>query len=109
MAIIKTLSLHEFQDEFLNSYRKDAFSNTALEFLYNYYSDENYYPNNYELDIIEVCCEWAEYGSAIETAIDFGADFDYETSTEAEALEYLKEYAHIVTELPNGSVLVYNT
>ncbi len=105
MSIVKTLSLYEFQDEFLHSDRSDSFTHTALEALYDYYYNLCD-PDNYELNIVEICCEWTEYNSTIEAANDLGGNFDYETSTEEEILEYLKEHVHMIILLLNDHVLV---
>lgn len=61
MAIVQTLTKSSFIDAFTHSSRKDQFSYEALEAIFDYleeYSDSTGEP--VELDIIAICCDWAE-------------------------------------------------
>ena len=61
MAIVQTLSKSSFIDAFKQSSRKDQFSYSALEAIFDYleeYSDSTGEP--VELDIVAICCEWSE-------------------------------------------------
>ena len=60
----KTVTLQDFINEFENMGRGEQFSLPALEALYNYLEDI-YGP--YELDVIELCCEFVE--GSIEEAL----------------------------------------
>jgi len=53
----KTITQNDFIDAFRNMGRKDQFSYNALVTLYNYLEalDENY-----DLDVIALCCEYTE-------------------------------------------------
>jgi hypothetical protein len=61
MAIVQTLNKSSFIDAFKQSSRKDQFSYEALEAIFDYledYSDST--GEAVELDIVAICCEWAE-------------------------------------------------
>lgn len=61
MAIVQTLTKSSFIDAFKQSSRKDQFSYEALGAIFDYleeYSDSTGEP--VELDIVAICCEWAE-------------------------------------------------
>ena len=61
MAIVQTLSKSSFIDAFTRSSRKDQFSYEALKAIFDFmedYSSET--GENVELDIVGICCEWAE-------------------------------------------------
>lgn len=95
MAIVQTLSKSSFIDAFTHSSRKDQFSYEALEVIFDQleeYSDSTGEP--VELDIVAICCEWAEShwsDVAREYAIDlndFADDEDDDNRIKAVA-EYL--------------------
>ncbi|GEM_PF-3816512 len=54
MAVYKTLSLYEFEQEF-RDFGRDYYSRDAYSYLYELLSD-----GSAELDVIAVCCDWAE-------------------------------------------------
>ena len=61
MAIIDTLTKHDFIDRFMQSSRKDQFSYEALGAIFDYleeYSDSTGEP--VEFDLIGICCDWVE-------------------------------------------------
>lgn len=61
MAIIQKLSKYTFVEAFTHSSRKDQFSRKALEAIFEYledYSEDT--GEDVELDIVGICCEWAE-------------------------------------------------
>lgn len=57
-----------FAQQFEAYGRGNQFSRRALEALFNWLSELE---SNYRLDVIELCCEWAEYDDA-ELLEDFG-------------------------------------
>jgi len=74
MAIVQTLSKYSFVEAFKQSSRKDQFSYEALEAIFDYledYSDNTGEP--VELDIVAICCEWAEM-TWKEIAVSYGVD-----------------------------------
>lgn len=61
MAIVQTITESSFIDAFMQSSRKDQFSYEALRCIFEYleeYSDST--GEDVELDIIAICCDWAE-------------------------------------------------
>jgi hypothetical protein len=76
MAIVQTLDKYSFVEAFKQSSRKDQFSHEALEAIFDYleeYSEDS--GENIELDIIAICCEWAEM-SWDEIAINYNLDLE---------------------------------
>ena len=75
---MKTIvSLHDFRDAFAGCNRKDQFSYEGLEALYNWLIDiEEDSGEEWELDVIALCCEYAEYKNLAEFQQDYNAE-DY--------------------------------
>jgi len=71
----KTIDLWDFREEFLQMGRGDQFSYDGLEALYDFL-EENY--DDYELDVIELCCMFTEYEGMEEFWEDYDED-DYPT------------------------------
>ncbi len=87
MAIIQTLNKHSFIDAFTHSSRKDQFSYEALEAIFDYleeYSQDS--GEDVELDIIAICCEWAEM-----TWQEIAASYDVDLSQCADDDERIGE------------------
>tara|TARA_R110000782_G_scaffold263066_1_gene355558 strand:- start:495 stop:818 length:324 start_codon:yes stop_codon:yes gene_type:complete len=84
----------QFRDDFAQMDRKEQFSYEALGLLYEYLEDTN---PDYCLDVIELCCEYAE-DTAEGIAQAYGADIE---GMDEEAIEDLiSDYLH------DNSVLV---
>ena len=62
--IVNYVSKSEFRDEFSKMNRKDKFSYEGLNALYDWL-DEYYEEADkpYDLDVIEICCDFTEYDS----------------------------------------------
>lgn len=73
--------------------RSEQFSYNGLKALYNYLEDMD---KDYELDVIELCCEWSE--STIEEAL---------ACYSLDSLEELKENT-IVIEIDDDNILYMN-
>lgn len=87
----KQITLSDFRDEF-NAIRSGQFSYDALEALYSYlinFEDET--GHEIELDVIELCCNYAEVGK----------DEHFEEYDDTEEAKDL-----IISELKNGMLLV---
>lgn len=84
-------SFSAFMNEFTSVGREYQFSYEAMEALFEYYDELE----NFELDVIAVCCEWAEYDNAEEALEACGA----------EDIGELQDN-HFIIELENGHVLV---
>lgn len=61
----KTLTEHDFCDDFRLAERKDTFSYAARRALFAYFEQlEEETGQELELDVIAICCEFAEYATA---------------------------------------------
>jgi hypothetical protein len=105
MAIIQTLSKYSFVEAFKQSSRKDQFSHEALEAIFEYLEDySNETGENVELDIIAICCEWAEM-SWNEIATSYDVDLSQCTDNDeriGEVEDYLSKNTQYL-EIGEGS------
>ena len=107
-----------FADAFRRMGRENQFSREALEALFEYI--ENYEEDTgirVELDVIALCCEFAEYENAITAAADYGftseleaEDYEdaesYEDAKEEEALEWLQDRTIVISF--DGGLIIQN-
>jgi hypothetical protein len=80
----QTVTLNQFRDAFRHCGRGEQFSYKALNALYDYLEevgDET--GQEYDLDVIALCCEYAEYGDLEEFREDYDADI-YQTMEDIE-------------------------
>lgn len=104
--IIKSFDLYDFKREFERYDRGNNFSDEALEELYNYYDDLN---EPYELDVIEICCNWTEYESLEEYAKEYMDESDFEGMDEDEKEEIILDNLDnntYFTRLSDDSILI---
>ncbi len=101
MPIVQTVkTAQQFVDEF---YRRDCgqkFTYRSLVALYEWL-DAVYEQCSYELDVVALCSEWAEYRSTLEAAKVCGFVGD-----EEDAREWLSNVATIVETGEGGAVIV---
>lgn len=88
-----TLTSQDFINTFNSSCRKDSFTDEALGQIFDYYDGEDF-----ELDILAICCEWTEYGDAEEACNQYAVN----------NLEKLDESVAYLVELSNGNILVHD-
>ena len=96
MAIVQTLTKSAFIDAFKQSSRKDQFSCEALEAIFDYleeYSDST--GESIELDIIAICCEWAEM-TWNEAASSYDIDLS-DCEDDEERIEAVQEHLQDMT------------
>lgn len=109
MAIVQTLNRHAFINEFMQSSRSGQFSHDALSAIFKYleeYSDNTGDP--IELDIVGICCEWAEMSWA-EIASSYDVDLSQCTDEDermGEVEDFLCRNTQYV-ELPDGKSFVF--
>ena len=75
--IVNYVSKSEFRDEFTKMNRDNQFSYKGLNALYDYI--EEYYEEAdkpYELDVIELCCDFTEYDSLEEFNKDYNREYE---------------------------------
>lgn len=73
--------------------RPDNFSYSALHALFDYFDEiEEDTGEEMELDVIGICCEYAEYDTAFEAATEYGFETDESDDDEREtlALDWLR-------------------
>ena len=91
--MIKTINEYDFIDAFKKMGRTDNFSNSGLIALYEYLTmlgDDLGQP--IELDVIALCCEYAEYDNLEEFQADYSEDYqtigDIESDTTVIMIDY---------------------
>ena len=98
----------DFIDAFRRMGRNDQFSSDALRALFDHIEEmERESPVEYELDVIALCCDWQEFKTALEAAVEYGFDGDEdedEDAREEAALDWLREQTQVVEF--DGGVLV---
>lgn len=76
-----TVTKHEFINAFDEMGRSDNFSREARAALFDYFEQyEEGCDTCIEFDPIAICCDWSEYGSAVEWAKDYYTEDQYATS-----------------------------
>ena len=89
------ISINDFQRAFIDVGRAYQFSNEGLDGLYEYLTEfENDIGEEYELDVIELCCAYSEYNSVDE----YYANYSHSDKEECEE--------NIVSRLYSGGVIV---
>tara|TARA_R110000868_G_scaffold4500_2_gene28319 strand:+ start:1070 stop:1399 length:330 start_codon:yes stop_codon:yes gene_type:complete len=88
--MIKTISIYDFRDAFKAAGRGEQFSYDGLEVIFDYIeSYEQDAGEQVELDVIALCCEWAEdnYASVAEQY-----DIDIDGLDEDDAIAAVVDY-----------------
>ena len=94
---MKTIvSEYQFVDSFRACGRETQFTVPARRALFAYFEQfEEDTDTEIELDPVGICCEWAEYPSALQAANDYGFKGS-ELDTEEAALDWLHEQTQVV-------------
>ena len=102
---MKTIvSEYQFVDSFRACGRETQFSVPARRALFEYFERlEEETDTETTLDPIAVCCEWAEYPSALKAAKDFGFQEGIDSKEES-ALEWLQNRTQVI-EFEGGLVI----
>ena len=91
-----TVSDYQFVEAFRHAGRETQFSVNARRALFEYFERmEEDSDTEIELDPVGICCEWAEYLSALKAANDYGFKGN-ESDTEEAALDWLHEQTQVV-------------
>lgn len=98
--LYSNVSFCQFTDLFYNHDREDQFSYYGKKALFNWYEElSEDQGEDLEVDIIAICCEWAEY--------DDLEDYNDQHGSEYESVEELSDdYFTLVSD--NGSLIVHN-
>jgi hypothetical protein len=103
----QTVTSYSFVDSFRAAGRESQFTRPALFALFDYLEEyENSCEVELELDPVAICCDWAEYPSALAAAKEYGFDevCGDDADCEPEALEWLREQTQVV-EFDGGVVV----
>lgn len=103
MPIVKTLDFSDFRNEF-HSYRRNNFSEEALQVIFDYLED-CYSSDNFEIDVISICCDFREYNSSemlTEYAIEIEPDMTEENIIDV-IRDFLNDQTIIAGEFKNPS------
>lgn len=96
-----TVSFHQFREQFRIQGRESQFSRDALSALFDYIEElESDTGEDIELDVVALCCEYAEHADAVTAAKEYG----WEGDDEGEALEWLRDRTTVI-EFSGGIVI----
>jgi hypothetical protein len=107
--MIQTINRYQFIDAFAKAGRKEQFSYDALNVLFEYFEEVD---PDMELDVIAICCEYAE-GSAAEIAAAYDIDLsaadpeDYEQSCIDIVRDYLEQHMTTIVGGTSHDTFVY--
>ena len=99
-------SASQFRDAFRAAGRQDQFSYEALELLFDYLEDAH---PDYELDVIGLCCDYAE-STPVEIFQSHGVELNDEEKEDAipAVMEYLENRTSVVG-LTSEGLIVYSS
>ncbi len=88
----QTIDYYQFKHAFQKCGRENNFSYRGLYALFNYLEEyENDTGEEIELDVIALCCDYAEYDSLEEFRNDYGEDYQTIEDIEKRTIVILKE------------------
>lgn len=97
-----TVNFTEFCDRFAAMDRNENFTYSGKRALFDYLEDcERGMGEEIELDVIALCCEWREYATAFEAAMEYGYDDEPQTP-----LEFLNDHTTVIEF--DGGVIIQN-
>lgn len=101
----QTITKSDFRDAFQRYGRGEQFSYEALELIFDYLEEID---EDQELDVIAVCCEFAE--SDLETiANDYNVDLsecEDDDEKEQAILSYLEDHTSVIGQTARGIVYI---
>lgn len=96
-----TVSFYQFREQFRIQGRESQFSRDALSALFDYIEElESDTGEEIELDVIGLCCDYAEYADALDAA----KAYNWEGEDEDEALEWLRDRTTVI-EFSGGIII----
>lgn len=81
--MIQKISESQFCDSFTHANRENNFSYEGRKALYNHFEEVD---ENYELDVIAICCDFNEYENIAEFQQDYSEDYESIEDIEKETL-----------------------
>ena len=94
----KTIYLDDFRNEFVDYGRQNQFSSRGLEALFDYLEEMEVDEYQYELDVVALCCEFAEYNNLEELM---------ESYPEINSMDDLRDKTEVIT-FDNGKDFEFN-
>lgn len=106
--MIQTINLSDFRDAFRSMGRTEQFSYEGLRLIFDYIeSYEQDTEEQIELDVIGICCEWAEdTPEEIAAAYDIDMEGKDEDEIKQEVIDHLEYHTQYAGETGSGT-LVY--
>jgi len=100
----RNVTEYDFERAFAEMGRNDQFSYEGLKALYEWFEEyEEGTGEEIELDVIAICCDFSEYETAREAALEYGFDpeleddeDDDEDDREEKALDWLKDRTSVI-------------
>ena len=106
-----TVNIYTFREEFNRMGRGNQFTYDGLELLFDYLEELAHCEEEYELDVVGLCCDFAE-GAAKDIARDYRIDLsalegasEYDENVFAIVREYLEDEGVLVGE--TDTTIVY--
>ena len=107
--ITQSITQNQFVNAFRECGREDQFSYDALNELFGYYYDlSEDSGEEFDLDVIAICCEWSEYDNALEAGQAYepeGWKAMTEDDANESALNWLRDRTQVI-ELSSGGVII---
>ena len=96
----QSVNMYQFERAFNNMYRGEQFSYDGLKALYEYLVEyEEDTGTEVELDVIALCCEYAEYDSLKEFQANYGEEYEsIEAISNATALIPIDDNSFIIQQ-----------
>jgi hypothetical protein len=106
-----TIDSHGFRNAFAFFGRNNQFSHNGFQALFNHFEEiEQGGGGEIELDVIGMCCEFTEFDTALEAALDFHGFINDQELTEQEqerqALQFLSDSTTIIPF--DGGIIIQN-
>jgi hypothetical protein len=98
-----TVNFYSFADAFRRMDRANQFSRAGLRALFDYLEElEQDTGDEYELDVIALCCDFAEFDTAEDAAREYGWTPEHGASP----LEWLREQTSVIEVHGHTQVIV---
>lgn len=104
----KTINFSDFCDAFKGSQYENSFTYQGKQALFKHLEElEESSGQPIELDIVDLCCEYTEYETALEGAKENWYELGKNTENETEewSLEFLKENTTVI-DVAGGGVII---
>ena len=100
-----TISVYDFRDAFTRAGRQNQFSYEALGLIYEYLENqERDLAEEYELDVIGLCCELSEE-MPDEIAANYSIELDDEQNKFSDVLDYLLDVTTVIGTTDDGRII----